>query len=54
MQATSAQSGLPRRVQPLYRSSDDGAIIVYAGDLELSKDGTTWRASGDLELRLSP
>jgi hypothetical protein len=38
----------------LYRSSDDGAIIVYAGDLELSKDGTTWRASGDLELRLSP
>jgi hypothetical protein len=54
-EANDATQGLQRRIESLYHpSGDDGEIIVYAGDLQLSKEGTDWLAGGNLELRLSP
>lgn len=41
-----------RYVAQLYRPSEGVGILIYAGDLQLSKDGTSWTAVGDLELRL--
>jgi hypothetical protein len=42
------------RIEPLYSPGEDGGIVLYAGDLELSSGGSTWLASGDIELRLGP
>ncbi len=32
-------SECPRHIHPVYRPSDAGPIVVYAGDLLLSEDG---------------
>jgi hypothetical protein len=41
--STTPDEGLPRRIQPLYRPLEaDGAIVVYAGDIQLSKDSADW------------
>lgn len=39
-------------IEPLYRPSKDGRILIYAGDLKLSQNSGTWLTRGDLELRL--
>ncbi|WP_182903557.1 hypothetical protein [Microbispora sp. H10830] len=41
-------------IRPIYRSSPDGVVRVYAGDLIVSIDGTSHSTQGDLELHLSP
>jgi hypothetical protein len=44
----------PTRIHPVYRSSDEGTILVYGGELLLSRGGVERVARGNLELRLSP
>jgi len=54
-ESTTRDEGLPGRIQPLYRPlEDEGAIVVYAGDLQLSKDSADWLSAGNVELRLKP
>ena len=43
-----------REIQPVYRPSDDGTIIVYAGDLLLAIGTDEHIVRGNLALRLSP
>jgi hypothetical protein len=43
-----------RNIDPVYRPSDDGAIVVYAGDLQLAIGADKHVLPGNLELRLSP
>jgi hypothetical protein len=43
----------PTRIHPVYRSSDEGTILVYGGELLLSRGGVERVARGNLELRLS-
>jgi hypothetical protein len=43
-----------RNVDPVYRPSDDGTIVVYAGDLQLAIGGEKQVLPGNLELRLGP
>jgi hypothetical protein len=44
-----------RHIHPIYQLADDGTIVIYAGDLVLSRDGVEQRViTGNLELRLSP
>lgn len=43
-----------RDVHPVFRSSDDGTIVVYAGDLQLAIGADEHVVPGNLELRLSP
>ena len=40
-------------VKPLYYPSDDGTIVLYAGDLELSTEDELWVSAGNLELSLN-
>jgi hypothetical protein len=42
----------PRAVHPIYRPSEGNEIVVYAGELRLSRDGAAHDVSGDLVLRL--
>lgn len=42
------------RIDPVYRPSDDGTILVYQGDLLLSQGSVQRTSTGNLELRLSP
>jgi hypothetical protein len=49
-----AGSDESRDVRPIYRPSDDGTIVVYAGDLQLSIGADEHVISGNLELRLGP
>jgi hypothetical protein len=49
------QAGSEQRdVNPVYRPSEDGAIVVYAGDLQLAIGADEHVVPGNLELRLSP
>ena len=50
-QAGSDQS---RDINPVYRPSEDGTIVVYAGDLQLTIGPDVHVLPGNLELRLSP
>jgi hypothetical protein len=50
-QAGSDQS---RDINPVYRPSEDGTIVVYAGDLQLAIGPDEHVLPGNLELRLSP
>jgi hypothetical protein len=50
-QAGSDQS---RDINPVYRPSEDGAIVLYAGDLQLAIGADEHVMPGNLELRLSP
>ena len=43
-----------RNVDPVYRPSDDGTIVVYAGDLQLAIGAEEQVLPGNLELRLGP
>ncbi len=43
-----------RDIDPVYRPSGDGAIVVYAGDLLLAMGADEHVVPGNLELRLSP
>jgi len=43
-----------RDIDPVYRPSDDGTIVVYAGDLQLVIGADEHVVPGNLELRLSP
>jgi hypothetical protein len=43
-----------RDIDPVYRPSGDGAIVVYAGDLLLAMGADEHVVSGNLALRLSP
>jgi hypothetical protein len=43
-----------RNVDPVYRPSNDGTIVVYAGDLLLARGADEHVVPGNLELRLSP
>jgi hypothetical protein len=43
-----------RNIGPVYRPSDDGTIVVYAGDLQLAIGADEQVLPGNLELRLSP
>jgi hypothetical protein len=43
-----------RDIEPVYRPSGDGAIVVYAGDLLLAIGADHHVMPGNLELRLSP
>jgi hypothetical protein len=43
-----------RDIEPVYRPSDDGTIVVYAGELLLAMGADEHVAPGNLELRLSP
>jgi hypothetical protein len=42
------------RIDPVYRPSDDGTILLYQGDLLLSQGSVQRTSTGNLELRLSP
>lgn len=43
------------RIEPIYRpNGDDGAIVVYAGELAVEAGGARGEAVGQLELRLFP
>jgi hypothetical protein len=41
-------------IDPVYRPSDDGAIVVYAGDLQLAVGADERVLTGNLELGLGP
>jgi hypothetical protein len=43
-----------RAIKPVYRPSDDGTIVVYAGDLLLTIGADERIVRGSLSLRLSP
>ena len=43
-----------RNIDPVYRPSDDGAIVVYAGDLQLAVGADERVLTGNLELGLGP
>ena len=43
-----------RDIEPVYRPSDDGTIVVYAGDLLLALGAEDHLVPGNLELRLGP
>ena len=43
-----------RDVNPVYRPSEDGAIVLYAGDLQLAIGADEHVMPGNLEFRLSP
>jgi hypothetical protein len=49
-----AGSDQGRDVSPVYRPSEDGTIVVYAGDLQLAIGADKHVVPGNLELRLSP
>jgi hypothetical protein len=43
-----------RHIEQLYRVSENGTILLYAGDFQLSDSQSAWHAAGNLELRLGP
>ena len=43
-----------RNIDPVYRPSDDGAVVVYAGDLQLAIGADERVLPGNLELGLGP
>ena len=43
-----------RNVDPVYRPSDGGTIVVYSGDLQLAIGAEEQVLPGNLELRLGP
>jgi len=45
-------TGPSRRIKSVYRSRPDGEILLYGGDLEFSKDGSSWTAPGDITFSL--
>lgn len=49
-----SQPGTLRPIRPIYRPSDDGNILVYAGDLDLATEQSQWVAQGDLAISLGP
>jgi hypothetical protein len=49
-----AGSDQGRDINPVYRPSEDGTIVVYAGDLQLAIGPDEHVVPGNLELRLSP
>lgn len=52
MEESPQQSPSDEYIEQLYRPSNDGKILIYAGDLKLRQNNSTWLARGDLELRL--
>lgn len=46
------QSPSDEYIEQLYRPSNDGKILIYAGDLKLSQNNSAWLTRGDLELHL--
>lgn len=49
-----SQQGPLRPIRPIYHPSDDGNVLVYAGDLDLSTEDSTWVDQGDIVICLGP